>query len=214
MSEQRFPLMWPTGWKRTPYGQRQRADFSKTKNEVRRDASGQAVNVKRTGRIEAGDAAVKLEDQLDRLGAERAVLSTNVEMRMDGRPKSGRLEPGDPGAACYFTFNGKRTVLACDKWDRTADNIAAIANHIDALRRIDRYGVGTMEQAFAGYVALPHVAGIDWWLELGVGPDATPDQIDAAYKAKARTLHPDAGGSADAMTKLNVARDAARKVHS
>lgn len=214
MSEQRYPLMWPTGWKRTPYGQRQRANFSKTKSEVQRGADGQAVNVKKVARIEAGDAAVKLEAQLDWLGAERAVLSTNVEMRLDGRPKSGRVEPADPGAACYFTFNGKRTVLACDKWDRAADNIAAIANHIDALRRIDRYGVGTMEQAFAGYVAIPHAAGHDWWLELGVSQDATADQIEAAYRAKARTLHPDAGGSHEAMARLNAARDAAKKVHA
>jgi hypothetical protein len=33
-----------------------------------------------------------------------------------------------------------------------ADNIAAIAAHIDAIRRQDRYGVGTLDQAFAGYV--------------------------------------------------------------
>lgn len=213
MSEQRYPLMWPTGWKRTPWQERQRADFSKTKHEQRRDASGNVANVKRVARIEAGDAAIKLEAQLDRLGAERAVLSTNVELRMDGRPKAGRLEPADPGAACYFTFKGKRTVLACDKWDRTADNIAAIANHIDALRRIDRYGVGTMEQAFAGYVAIPHAAGHDWWLELGVQPNATADDIEAAYRAKARSLHPDAGGSHEAMARLNAARDAAKKIH-
>jgi hypothetical protein len=59
----------------------------------------------------------------------------------------------------YFKLHGKDRVLACDKWDRVADNIAAIAAHIDAIRRQDRYGVGTIDQAFAGYSALPPPGG-------------------------------------------------------
>ncbi len=42
---------------------------------------------------------------------------------------------------------------------------------------------------------------------LGISPDATPDQITAAYREKARALG--ASGDEAARTELNVARDKA-----
>jgi hypothetical protein len=109
----------------------------------------------------------------------------------------------------YFKFKGKATVLACDGYFRVADNIAALAAHIDALRRIERYGVGTIEQALAGYKALPADSAADWRAVLGFPKDARPslDQVDAAYKAIAKQKHPDVGGSEMEMTHLNRARD-------
>lgn len=40
---------------------------------------------------------------------------------------------------------------------------------------------------------------------LGVGRDATPDQIKKAYRAKASQSHPDKGGSDQAMAEINRA---------
>ncbi len=42
---------------------------------------------------------------------------------------------------------------------------------------------------------------------LGVGPDATPDDIRAAHRRLAATTHPDLGGSHAEMQEINVARD-------
>jgi DnaJ-domain-containing protein 1 len=105
---------------------------------------------------------------------------------------------------------GKPRCLACDRWLRVADNIAAIAAHIYAIRAVDRYGVGTMEQAFAGYAALP-ASSEEWWLVLGVGRDASEDEVDTAYRRLAREHHPDVGGDTNHMARLNAARDAARR---
>jgi hypothetical protein len=106
-------------------------------------------------------ARERLQREIDLLGGADAILSTNVELRLDGRPRSDRAEPPDAGVAFYFRLNGKPIVLACDKWDRVADNITAIAKHIEAMRGMDRWGVGNKAQAFAGYEALP--APEQWW---------------------------------------------------
>ena len=42
---------------------------------------------------------------------------------------------------------------------------------------------------------------------LGVGPEATPDEIQAAYSRLIRTAHPDKGGTTGLAAQLNAARD-------
>lgn len=193
-SVKRYPLEWPTGWKRTPR------------------------SIRRFGRFKSGGAWIsvvaatsRLEYELDRLGARAATLSTNVSLRLDGRPRSDE-KPDDPGAAIYFGFRGKATVLACDSYQSVADNIAALAAHLDALRAIERYGVGTIEQALAGYRALPADTAADWRAVFGFAATSAPsaDDVDRAFKAAARERHPDAGGSDLEMAHLNRARDYAR----
>lgn len=195
-----YPLAWPAGWKRTPPHQRGHAAFGAMKA---RNGSSYAARVSLT----LTEARGRLVAELDRLGAINEILSTNLHLRLDGWPKSGQAAPVDPGAAVYFTLKGRATVLACDKWERVEDNIAAIAKHIEALRGMERWGVGSIEQAFTGYAALPPPA--PWWKTLKLDtPDASQDAIERAWRVLARNAHPDVpGGSHDKMTALNVARD-------
>lgn len=164
---------------------------------------------KERAKITMAQARTMLQAELDRLGARDIVLSTNVELNLNGDPRGDRARPADVGVACYFKLKGRDTVLACDKWLRVEDNIVAIAKHIDALRGQERWGVGTIEQAFTGYQALP--APEQWWQVLGLAESASLADIDAAYRAKARAAHPDSGGSDAAMARLNAARDQGRK---
>lgn len=211
--EQRYPLAWPTGWKRTPYHQRRRAAFHATKTvfgSARADGSRPAYKQKDS--LSVGQALDRLTGELGRLGAARVVISSNLRVRQDGLPYSQQAKQlDDPGVAIYFRLEGKPRALACDKWLSAAENIAAIAGHISAIRAVDRYGVGTLDQAFAGYAALPPVGG-DWRTELGfeAGQSVDREAIDSRYRALAAQRHPDkAGGSHDAMTRLNAAREAA-----
>lgn len=206
---QRYPLSWPTGWKRTPSYKRERAPFSRGGGSYVDAATNQTrSNPKRA--LTVADAIQRLSGELGRLGATGELLSTNVVTRLDGLPRSGQSEPSDPGAAVYFKLKGQPRCLACDKWTRVADNIAAIAQHIDALRRIDRYGVGTLEQAFAGYAGLPPTSA-DWWIVLGLSASATHEQIIAAHRKLATEHHPDKGGRSEDMARINEARDVALK---
>ena len=70
-------------------------------------------------------------------------------------------------------------------------------------------GRGTMDQAFRGYVALPPTTD-QWWIVLGVEPDATIEDIDAAFRRLSLTAHPDKGGSHEQQARLSMARDAGR----
>lgn len=44
---------------------------------------------------------------------------------------------------------------------------------------------------------------------LGTKPSASVDDVEAAFRALARTNHPDVGGTDAAMARLNAAREAA-----
>jgi DnaJ domain len=201
----RYPLSWPVGWTRTPASERRRADFGKSQRVM----VGERLVEKRRA-LSVADAAQRLETEIERLGGADAILSTNLRLRLDGVPRVEQREPGDVGAAVYFTLKKQDICLACDRWDRVADNIAALAQHIDALRRIERYGVGNIAQAFRGYVALP-ASVHDWWSVLGVTPNATLDDVEDAFRRLAMVHHPDRGGSADVMARLSEARELARR---
>lgn len=197
---QRYPLSWPSGWQRTPYGRRRHAAFSK------RSLSGYK------DRLGVGDGLARLTGELRRLGAQQIIISSNLQVRQDGLPYAGqpkRLD--DPGIAVYFKLKGASRVLACDKWHSAADNMAAIAGHIEAIRAVDRYGVGTLEQAFAGYQALPQQAA-SWFVVLEFAePPTSWAAVEQRYLQLAQKHHPDKGGSVETMAKINAARDTARE---
>jgi DnaJ-domain-containing protein 1 len=201
----RYPLSWPPGWKRTTA--RQVAQFGARRTQTSSDGQRSWTNL---GRLSVAESMGRLQRELDLLRATHVVLSSNVAIRLDGLPRSGQPEPRDPGVAVYFQLAGKPRCLACDRWTRVADNVAAIAAHVGALRAMDRWGVGTTEQAFAGFVALPPSAE-EWWIVLGVPPSAPWETVEAAYRVQLKKHHPDAGGSDAAMARINAARDLAAK---
>ncbi len=192
-----YPLAWPVSWKRT------------------------APNLRRESRFRSGgpskltvsESINRLQDELDILIGKSgdAILSTNHKTRLDGRPYAEQAGVVDVGAALYFTLKGKPIVLACDRWDRVADNIAALAAHIQAMRGMDRWGVGSVEQLFTGYMALAGPMVPDDWRAAFDNP-ATLAEAEAAYRTRMRAAHPDAGGSTAQAAALNAAIAEARKV--
>lgn len=201
-----FPLHWPAGWPRTPVLQRKPTRF----HAKERSRTGTWMEKKE---LTIYAAMRRLTDELSALGATAIVLSSNVETRNDGQPRSDRRPPGDTGVACYFQLARKPRVLACDRWDSVAGNIAAIAGHIDAIRRQERYGVGTLDQAFAGFTALPppgerpkrHWRDVFMFNPGEIINAENLPNVRARYVTLSKERHPDRGGSADQMAELNVA---------
>lgn len=180
-----FPLHWPEGWKRTP---------SPSWSKFDRD------------RTLAASRDILLHE-LRLLGATFTEISSNVRVRPDGLPYSGQAQPTDKGVAVYFKMRGKDYTFACDKWNRVECNIYSIAKHVEAMRAQDRYGVGSPEQAFAGYQKLLPAVISEWWQILRIHPASTTEEILAAFRSLAMEAHPDRGGSDEAMATLVVARD-------
>lgn len=202
-----FPLSWPRGKKRTDSWRRVRGPFTTGKDGVGYSNQKQRITI-------AG-AIRRLSHELALLGARNIVISTNLELRKtDGLPKSsqGRMRE-DPGAAVYFRLDGDPVSFAVDKYDDVAQNLAAIAAHINASRGIERWGVGTMRQIFQGYMALPAAEAINDWRVL-LNEPSTLKEAEAAYYDAARTAHPDTGGSEAQMAALNAAIARAREVFS
>lgn len=189
-----YPLAWPPSRPRTASGRRRSGKFN---------TNGNPVTI--------ATAIVRLQEELGRLGARHPVISTNVETRLDGLPRSGRPEPADPGVAVYFALVGKPHCLPCDTYDRVAQNIAAVAEHIKATRAIERHGVASVAEMFAGFAALPAPNSTPWWQVLQVKPDASRGEMEASFRRLATERHPDRGGSDAMMADLNRARDQARR---
>lgn len=197
MSEQTsFPLSWPDGWKRTAKHLRRDSPFKR----------GASYSARRRSMEEARR---ELANELSRLGGRKEILSTNVKLRIDGLPYSNQAQPDDVGVAVYFELKGKPVSLACDKWNRVEDNIWAIVKHIESIRGQDRWGVGSVEQAFRGYMALPapgQSSGMQWWSVLGVPINASAEQVKDAYRILAAKHHPDKeGGNTENFLRVQQA---------
>lgn len=188
----RYPLAWPVGAKRTPASQRRSARFG--------------------GRVHAqtlGSQLRLLGEEMRMIGAREWLLSSNLRMRQDGLPYSQQARVEDPGIAVYFKLKGRDHSLACDRWATPEHNLRAIVLHIQALRAQERWGVGTLEQAFAGYAALPPAAqerpARAWHEVLGVPATAAREGVKQAWRQLVKQHHPDAGGSVEAFKEVQAA---------
>lgn len=203
----RYPLSWPTGWKRTRSDRRQHAKFSAT-------ARSTAAGTRWRRDVSLSEAIDRVRDQLRRLGvaADHTIISTNVPTRKDGLPSAAASEPADPGVAVYWRTTDAHRVMAIDHYTRCADNLAAIAATLDALRAIERHGGGMiLDRAFAGFTALP--APDDWRQTFEYAPHEHPTLADVAivYRHLCRQRHPDLGGTHEAMAALNRAWESAQR---
>jgi hypothetical protein len=198
---QAYPLQWPVGWRRATT--RKSAAFNK-KERIYRDGNPHDV----TKSLSVADAAIRVIETLMRMGIERhdIVISTNLKLRADGLPRSDG-DPGDPGAAVYWRKAKDARCMAIDVYYRVADNLAAIAASLEAMRAIERHGgAAILDRVFQGFTALP--APESWWQVLGLnGPDAAREQIEQAHRRLAMEHHPDRGGDDDRMARINRARD-------
>jgi hypothetical protein len=188
----RYPLAWPANKPRTPASRRKVGKFS---------SAGAPLSI--------AYAVGRVQREVDRLGGRYALLSSDLQLRQDGLPRSVQGEPSDPGICLYFQMAGKPYAMACDTYTKVAQNLAAIAAHIEATRAIERYGVATAAETLQAFQALP--APKRPHEILGVARDASEPEVRAAWRRLIAEHHPDQGGSEKRAAELNAARDAMLK---
>ncbi len=212
MTVSAFPLCWPAGWPRTDRMNRTDGRFNKKERQYSSSGGGSWM---RTKDMTVSEALRRIQHELDaientsryrkRIDFDQTVVSTNLQTRLDGLPRSGQAKPADPGVCLYFNLDGKPQCIPCDSYTTVEQNLAAVAATLSAIRTLERHGSGLMERAFTGFTALPDQTSGAWWAVLGVSPDASPSEVDAAYKIKRRDAHPDKGGSNDEFSRVTEA---------
>lgn len=173
-------------------------------------------------------------DQLDRelryLGAKNVSLLmavTHDDIRLDGHLRAN-ARPSHPGVVVAFDSKHGPLKYAVDTFTDAWDNLRAIALGLEALRKVDRYGVTKRGEQYSG------------WKQIGSGgtpmPAASMSLEDAArmlavhgledahesttaqmmvdpamqrdaYKRAAKRLHPDKGGDPAEFQRLQAARE-------
>jgi len=190
-----YPLRWPDGRPRAK--RRQNAPFQMTLAKARDH----------------------LMNEIRLLGGKQPILSSNLELRLDGLPYANQKAPDDPGIAVYFIYKDTQHCFACDDWRRVEDNVRAIGKTIEALRGIARWGTGDMmERAFQGFAALPAPGEEPWWSVLGFYDEAEA-LFQGDYEIRAKKLlqqcHPDKpDGDEWRFKQITKARDKGREVRA
>jgi hypothetical protein len=144
-----------------------------------------------------------LEREVQMLGARQVVVELAInesDLRLDGQPYAN-TRPRHPGVTIAFNSHHGPLKYTADKFATWTENIRAIALGLEALRKVDRYGVTSRGEQYAGWKALS--AG---------GP--TPEQGIAlirehgSLKAALFATHPDHGGDAEQFAAVQAAREA------
>lgn len=211
-----YPLNWPEGWPRTAPADRADARFSSKRD---RNSFGRNLTVAEGVRRVMDE--IKLFTRAGkpwRINPDSVVISTNLLTRRDGLPRSDQRAPADPGVAIYWVESrDKKRVMAIDRYMSVADNLAAVAATLDAMRAIERHGgARILERAFTGFDALPapgKTSKRSWRQVFGFTDTQAvrADLLRGTYRLLAAKLHPDRGGSTALMSELNVAYEEAKK---
>lgn len=143
-----------------------------------------------------------LKRELAQVNARNVVLQVAIDptqFRRDGRPRADARSQ-HPGVILSLDTPRKGSLqFPCDSFTTWQDNVRAIALSMEALRKMDRYGVTKDGQQYTGWKALnPGPSGLMSEAAAGellraYAPGGT--DLRVAYKHAARKTHPDAGGN-------------------
>lgn len=164
------------------------------------------------------------------------------DIRKDETGLLAHVRTEHPGVIVSFESDRGPLRFSCDRFDDGwrgkagwRDNVRAIALALEALRKIDRYGIGQGGEQYTGFGALPPgqplAMGAAMTLEQAaqlLAEHSSPvtggaagdrlvegltakliagDGVQLAYRVAAKRHHPDAGGNPDTFRRLTEARD-------
>lgn len=143
--------------------------------------------------------------ELSNLQATNVVIQLTLsesEVRLDGLPR-GRARPSHPGVILAFDSVHGPLKYATDIFHEWQDNLRAIALSLEALRKVDRYGVSKRGEQYTGWLGLPSGSGNMSRQEA----EQFIAEHGGSYREAVKRLHPDAGGSEEDFKRLQEARE-------
>lgn len=174
-----------------------------------------------------GTTLALLLRELKMLDAQQVVCQVAIAPRdfriRDGHPKSN-AKASHPGVILAFESKHGPLKYACDTFTQFDDNMRAIALGLEALRKVERYGITKRGEQYRGWSALPPgtvmgetMTREEAWrvlCDLAEEPDelgelqwADGNDFDRMYREAAKRHHPDQGGDRNCF-------EAAAKAHA
>lgn len=167
-------------------------------------------------------------DLLDRelyfLDAENIVFQVALreeDFRRDGQPRAN-ARASHPGVVLAFDSKYGPLKYATDTFTDFQANVRAIALGLEALRKVDRYGITKRGEQYTGWKQLPPSGGSTSTMTAEDAAEflahacggacsarallQSAVNIVPAYREAARRLHPDTGGSAEGFQRLQDAK--------
>jgi hypothetical protein len=167
-----------------------------------------------------------LDRELFHLDARNIVFQVALreeDFKRNGEPRAN-AKASHPGVILAFDSKYGPLKYATDTFTDFQANVRAVALSLEALRKVDRYGITKRGEQYTGWKALgsggPEPAmtleaaaqfiaihGCD----IGFTPTereilSSPAVLTTAYRAAAKRLHPDAGGSTEEFQRLQEAK--------
>jgi hypothetical protein len=133
------------------------------------------------------------------------------QFRLDGKPRA-TAKAEHPGV--ILTLDSKHGPLSypCDTFTTWQDNVRAIALALEALRKVDRYGVTKRGEQYRGFLALEATAmpGFSTYADAlaflaDVGGISAESDRSALVRIAKRAAHPDTGGDAATFHRVTLA---------
>jgi len=161
-----------------------------------------------------------LERECRHLGARDVVIQVAIaesDIRVDGTYPKANARAAHAGVIVSFDSKHGPLRYATDTFTSWHDNLRAIALGLEALRKVDRYGISKGGEQYRGWNALPagagvgtidaaiallheHARGLEWDYD-------NVDDVRRAFRVASKRAHPDAGGDPAVFRELTEARD-------
>lgn len=190
---------------------------------------GELTRSRRRSPFEAGLSATQdlLTREIRALSAKTVVIQLAIgetDLRNDGLPRAS-ARPEHPGVILSLESPYGPLSYPCDTFTDWQSNLRGIALALEALRKVDRYGVTKNGEQYRGWRQLGAGAATTqdeaaYFIARSARPDQSEEEIRQwcgtlvtdgavlarAYRLAAQKLHPDTGGESADFLRLQQAK--------